>query len=233
MQFSAWDPDRYFTRIYPHLRWIYTSWFTTFTLVLFAFMLILFAANWSQIARDTLQFYTFTEKSAGDLAQFWILFLILGFLHESSHGLTCKHYGAEVHAMGFHLIFLTPAFFVDVSEAWVYASRWQRFITILAGVWSEMIVCSIATFIWWGTPAGSNAHDVAYKVMLLTGVAVVVVNMNPPHQARWILCLLRDHRLLRYQGKIDRLISPGWCEKRSFDFLSKSSLCRSADGLVT
>jgi len=142
-------------------------------------MLILFAANWSQIARDTLQFYTFTEKSAGDLAQFWILFLILGFLHESSHGLTCKHYGAEVHAMGFHLIFLTPAFFVDVSEAWVYASRWQRFITILAGVWSEMIVCSIATFIWWGTPVGSNAHDVAYKVMLLTGVAVVVVNMNP------------------------------------------------------
>jgi putative peptide zinc metalloprotease protein len=179
MQFSAWDPDRYFNRIYPHLKWIYTRWFTAFTLVLFGCMLILFVANWGQIGRDTLQFYKFSEKSASDLAEFWILFLILGFFHESAHGLTCKHYGAEVHAMGFHLIYLAPAFFVDVSEAWVYASRWQRLITIVAGVWIEMIVCSIATLVWWGTPSGSNAHDIAYKIMLLTGIAVVVVNMNP------------------------------------------------------
>jgi putative peptide zinc metalloprotease protein len=110
MQFSAWDPDRYFNRIYPYTRWIYTGWFTALTLILFGFMVILSAAHWSEIRQDTIQFYTFTEKSSGELAQFWIIFLILGFFHESAHGLTCKHYGAEVHAMGFHLIYLTPAF---------------------------------------------------------------------------------------------------------------------------
>ena len=36
--------------------------------------------------------------------------------------------------MGFHLIYLTPAFFVDVTEAWVYANRVQRIITMLAGM---------------------------------------------------------------------------------------------------
>ena len=179
MQFSAWDPDPYFNRIYPHLKWIYTPWFTALTLILFSCMLLVFVTNLGLIGRDTVEFYTFTEKSAADLAEFWILFLILGFFHESAHGLTCKHYGAEVHAMGFHLIFLTPAFFVDVSEAWVYASRWQRFITIIAGVWVEMIFCAIATIVWWGTPPGSDAHDLAYKIMLLTGIAVIVVNMNP------------------------------------------------------
>jgi putative peptide zinc metalloprotease protein len=179
MQFSAWDPDRYFNRIYPYCRWIYTPWFTTLTLLLFSSMVFLFVANRVQIGQDTLQFYAFTEKSTGDLVEFWLLFLVLGFCHESAHGLTCKHYGAEVHAMGFHLIFLTPAFFVDVSEAWIYASRWQRLITILAGVWVEMILCSFATLVWWGTPPGSDAHDLAYKIMLLTGIAVVVVNMNP------------------------------------------------------
>ena len=81
--------------------------------------------------------------------------------------------------MGFHLIYLTPAFFVDVSEAWVYASRWQRLVTIIAGVWVEMIFCAIATILWWGTPPGSDAHDIAYKIMLLTGIAVILVNMNP------------------------------------------------------
>ncbi len=64
-------------------------------------------------------------------------------------------------------------------RASVYASRWQRFITILAGIWVEMIFCAFATIVWWGTPRGSGAHDLAYKVMLITGVVVVVVNMNP------------------------------------------------------
>jgi putative peptide zinc metalloprotease protein len=51
--------------------------------------------------------------------------------------------------------------------------------TILAGIWVEMIFCGVATIVWWGTPPGSGAHDLAYKIMLITGVAVVVVNMNP------------------------------------------------------
>jgi putative peptide zinc metalloprotease protein len=179
MQFSAWDPDQYFNRIYPYAKWVYSGWFTALAGTLFVGMLLLSAANWEQIRLDTVQFYTFTQKSASDLAQFWLIFLFLGFFHESAHGLTCKHYGAEVHGMGFHLVYLTPAFFVDVSEAWVYATRWQRLVTIIAGIWVEMIFCSAATIVWWGTPPGSGAHDFAYKIMLLTGAAVVVVNMNP------------------------------------------------------
>jgi putative peptide zinc metalloprotease protein len=179
MQFSAWDPDRYFDRIHPWLRWIYTKEFAVFSAAVFTFMAWVYIANWSQIGKDSLLFYNFTEKTAGDLAEFWILFLILAFFHESAHGLTCKHYGGQVHAMGFHLIYLTPAFFVDVSEAFVYASRWQRLIIILAGIGIEMVFCAVATVVWWGTPPGSPAHDLAYKIMLITGVAVVVVNMNP------------------------------------------------------
>lgn len=179
IQFSAWDPNRYFDRVYPWLKWIYTRWFMVVCALLFAFMTYIFVVDFAEIGRDTLEFYTFTDKTAADLAEFWVLFFILAYLHESAHGLTCKHYGGEVHRMGFHLIFLTPAFFVDVSEAWVYATRWQRLITILAGIGIELFFCAVATIVWWGTPPGSGAHDLAYKIMLITGVAVVVVNMNP------------------------------------------------------
>ncbi|MGO9516777.1 MAG: HlyD family efflux transporter periplasmic adaptor subunit [Candidatus Korobacteraceae bacterium] len=179
IQFSAWDPDRFFDMLYPRLRWVYTPWFTTFSLFLFAFTIYVFATRWSDIGRDTLTYYTFTDKGARDLAEFWVLFLILAFFHESAHGLTCKHYGGQVHRMGFHLIFLTPAFFVDVTEAFVYANRWQRFVTIIAGIWVETIFCALGTIVWWGTPPGTYAHELAYKIMLITGVAVVVVNMNP------------------------------------------------------
>ncbi len=179
IQISHWDPDEYFNKIYVWLKFVYSRWFTLLTLALFGFMIWVFFDRWSEIGSDTLKYYTFTEKSLADFAEFWLLFFVLAFIHETAHGLTCKHYGGEVHQMGFHLIFLTPAFFVDVTEAWVYAGRSQRLVTIISGVWSELIVCAVGTVVWWGTAPGTFVHELSYKLMLITGVAVVLVNMNP------------------------------------------------------
>ncbi len=177
--FSAWDPDAFLTKAYAKLKFVYSRWFTLLTLLLFTFMIYVFVEHWSEIGRDTLQYYTFTQKGIGDLVEFWLLFFVLAFFHESAHGLTCKHYGGSVRHMGFHLLYLAPAFFVDVTELWVYAGRRQRLVAVMAGIWVEMIFCSLATIVWWGTASGAAAHDFAYKVMLITGVAVVVVNLNP------------------------------------------------------
>jgi len=179
IHFSAWDPDAYLNWLYPRVKFLYSGWFTALTLVLFAFMAWVFIDRWGDIGRDTLRYYTFTDKGFSDLAEFWILFFGLGFFHESAHGLTCKHYGGGVHHMGFHLLYLTPAFFVEVTEGWVYANRWQRMAIIIAGIWVELIFCAVASLIWWGTPTGAFAHEIAYKIMLITGVAVVLVNLNP------------------------------------------------------
>jgi len=179
IQFSAWDPDKFLTKVHRKFYWLYGPYFTSFTLALFTFMLYIFISRWGEIGRDTLKYYTFTDKSLADLAEFWLLFLVMGFFHESSHGLTCKHFGGGVHHMGFHLIYLTPAFFVDVTEVWVYGNRWERMATIIAGVWSELVICSLATVVWWATVPGNFAHELAYKVMLIAGVAMMVVNLNP------------------------------------------------------
>jgi putative peptide zinc metalloprotease protein len=176
---AHWDADETFTRWHKRLQFVFTQWFTALTLVLFAFMIYIFVANWPQIGADTLEYYTFTNKSLSDLAEFWMLFFVLAFFHESAHALCCKHYQGGVHSMGFHLIYLSPAFFVDVTEAWVYANRLQRIVTMMAGIWTELMVCALATFMWWGTPRSGAVHDLAYKLILITGVAVVVMNLNP------------------------------------------------------
>ena len=176
---AHWDADKLVEAAHRKLRFVFTPWFTVLTLAAFAFMTYVFVTRWSQIGIDTLQYYTFTEKSGADLAEFWFLFLIMAFFHESAHAIACKHYGGGVHATGFHLIYLTPAFFVDVTEAWVYANRLQRVITMLAGIWTEMMICAVATVVWWGTPPGGAIHDLAYKIILITGVAVVLMNLNP------------------------------------------------------
>ncbi|MGA9497416.1 MAG: hypothetical protein WBV41_16270, partial [Terriglobales bacterium] len=142
---AHWDADAWIDVATRKLRFIFTPWFTALTLVSFAFMTYIFIAHWSQIGVDTLEYYTFTHKSAADLAEFWILFFFMAFFHESAHAVCCKYYGAGVHSTGFHLIYLSPAFFVDATEVWVYANRFQRVVTALAGIWTELIICSIAT----------------------------------------------------------------------------------------
>jgi putative peptide zinc metalloprotease protein len=179
IHFSAWDPDVFLTSAHERLRFLFSRWFTALTLALFAFTAWLFIDRWKEIGQDTLQYYNFADKGLADLAEFWVLFFVLGFFHESAHGLTCKHFGGHVHSMGFQLLYLAPTFFVDVVEAWVYAVRRERLAIIIAGVWVELIFCSMASIVWWATPPGASPHEIAYKVMLITGVAVVIVNMNP------------------------------------------------------
>ncbi len=147
--------------------------------LLFCFEGVFFISKWSVIGPDIPLFYNFTQKTFADIVQFWLLLFVLGFIHETAHGVTCKHYGGEVHSMGLLFIYLTPCFFVDVTEIWISATKIQRLITIIAGIWIEMVVCGIAIIVWLNTPPRQWLHELTYKVILLTGVAVVVMNVNP------------------------------------------------------
>ena len=209
---AQWDADKLVDTAHRNLQFVYTPWFTALTLVVFALMVYIFVTQWSQIGADTLEYYTFTDKSAADLAEFWILFLIMAFFHESAHALTCKHYGGGVHSTGFHLIYLTPAFFVDVTEAWVYADRFQRVVTMLAGIWTELMICAVATLVWWGTPPGGSIHDLAYKVILITGVAVVLMNLNPLIKLDGYYILSETLGLDEIKERSTALVS-GWVQK--------------------
>ncbi|MGA2906770.1 MAG: HlyD family efflux transporter periplasmic adaptor subunit [Terracidiphilus sp.] len=178
--FSAWDPDRYLTWLNEKAgRIIYSRWSILAMVLLFAYEASIFVTKWNLIGPDVAVFYNFREKSLLDVVQFWLLLLVIGFFHESAHGLTCKHFGGQVHAMGLLFLYLTPAFYVDVTEVWISATTAQRLATIIAGIWIEMVMCGFAMIAWLNTAPATWLHDLAYQVILITGIAVIVINMNP------------------------------------------------------
>lgn len=177
--FPAFNPDKFLTWLYKRTYWIYTWWFTALTLVLFGVMIGITVTHWDQIGRDTLQFYNFTDKTWGDLAVFWIGTVVAMCWHETAHGHATKHYGGNVPAMGFLLIYLAPAFYTDTTEGMVTGSRHQRFIIAMAGSWAELYLCAFATIIWWDTPPNTPVHNAAYVMMLITGIAAIFINFNP------------------------------------------------------
>src|SRR5208282_4055856 len=58
-------------------------------------------------------------------------------------------------------------------------TRPQRFIIAMAGAYSELLICAVATPIWWGTAPGTILHKITYLLLLMTGIAGVLLNWNP------------------------------------------------------
>lgn len=173
------DPNDYLTWIHKKLSFIYTPWFTAWSFFMLGVALILLGAHWGEFWSDSVKFYNFTAKSLQDVVEFFAIFFLLGAFHETAHGMTCKHFGGDSHRMGFFMVYLVPGVFCEVQEVYVYGNRRARILTVLAGVWSEILLCEYFTVIWWLTPAGSWIHGFCYKLILSGGIFCVLINWNP------------------------------------------------------
>jgi putative peptide zinc metalloprotease protein len=90
-----------------------------------------------------------------------------------------KHFGATVERMGFSLMYFAPSFFCDATQVWVIGGKWARIATAFAGIWLDLVLCFFATVVWWDTAVGMPLHDWAYKVMMVTGLGISLLNLNP------------------------------------------------------
>jgi putative peptide zinc metalloprotease protein len=177
---KTWDnADGYINWLYPKVRFLFTPWFAWTSIGLFALMGWMWADRFGEVLSDSFAFYNFTQKSGTDLIEFWILFAAMAAIHETAHGLAGKHYGATIEKMGFMLMYFAPSFFCDATQVWILGGRWARIVTAFAGIWLDLVVCFVATVVWWGTATGMTVHDWAYKVMMVTGIGVSVLNLNP------------------------------------------------------
>jgi putative peptide zinc metalloprotease protein len=179
ISFKAWDPDRTLTKLDPYLGWMFTQEFVTFSVVLFITAAYLLAGDWARVQSDTAALYSFQNKTAYDIWIFWFLLFGLGAIHEFGHGLTCKHFGGDVHQMGFLLIYFTPAFFTDTTDSVLCDRASRRQWVLFAGIWIELVICGICALVWRFTAAGSFVNDLAYKAMLLSGIQGALLNLNP------------------------------------------------------
>ncbi|HUK48661.1 MAG TPA: HlyD family efflux transporter periplasmic adaptor subunit [Terriglobales bacterium] len=174
-----YNADGYITWLYPRLRFLFTPWFVWTSVAMFILMGWMWWDRFGEVWSDSFAFYNFTQKSGSDLLEFWFLFGAMAAIHETAHGLVGKHFGATIERMGFTLMYFAPSFFCDATQVWVLGGKWPRIATALAGIWLDLVVCFFATVVWWGTATGMPVHDWAYKIMMVTGLGVSILNLNP------------------------------------------------------
>src|SRR5947209_12877230 len=177
IKIPVFDPDKLLTRMLRYTRWIFTTWF----------MLLSVSVMLTALSLVLTHFETFREKlpeyqeffSFKNVVYLWVALGAVKIIHEFGHGLSCKAFGGECHEMGLLFLCFSPCLYANVSDAWTLPSKWKRIIISFAGIYVELVIASIATFVWWNTPGRPVVNHISLCVMVLCSVSTVVFNANP------------------------------------------------------
>jgi putative peptide zinc metalloprotease protein len=177
IKIPVFDPDRILTYMKRWMFWIFSWWFFTASVSLMISAIILVTAHY-QTFYDKLPYYH--EFFAFQTVLYmWISLGIVKVIHEFGHGLSCKAYGGECHEMGFLFMCFSPALFCNVSDSWTMANKWKRIIISFAGIYVELIIAALATWVWWYTPGRPFINNIALCLMTLCSISTFVFNANP------------------------------------------------------
>jgi putative peptide zinc metalloprotease protein len=182
VRFKGIDPDQLLNWLYPRMKWIYST-----PAVIVCCLLALSALSLVLVKFDVFQSKLPEFHQFFNLKNALWLSVALGVtkvIHEFGHGLTCKHFGGECHEMGVMLLVLTPCLYCNVSDSWMLPNKWHRAAIGAAGMYIEIVIASICTFIWWYTEPGMLNH-LCLSTMFVCSVSTLMFNSNP---------------LLRYDG---------------------------------
>jgi multidrug resistance efflux pump len=172
LRFKLFDPDRLLAWLLPRTRLFFTKSFLWLSLGLLFLAIFLTSVNSDELAQETPQLLR-----GSSLLLMWLTIVGIGFTHEFAHGLTCKRYGGEVREMGFMLLFFMPAFYCNVSDAWLFPKR-QRLAVLFAGAYWQIILWAVAIIFWRLTAPESFPHLLAVIVMAICGI-YTLFNLNP------------------------------------------------------
>ena len=176
------DPERLLNWLYPYVRWFFTPAATIGALMLATAALTLVIVQFDVFKSRLPDFNSFFA------AQNWLaLGMILTatkILHEFGHGMSCKHFGGECHELGVMFLVGMPCLYCNVSDSWMLPNRWHRAAIGAAGMYVEIVLASICTFIWWFSQPGLLNYF-CLNVMFVSSVSTILFNANP---------------LLRYDG---------------------------------
>ena len=211
VRFPGVNPDRFLTWLNARCGWMFSRPGAIAALLLVVSALLLIAA----------QFDVFLNRLPGFHAFFagenWILLaLVLAgtkVLHELGHGMACKRFGGECHDMGFMLLVLTPCLYCNVSDSWMVRSKWGRAAIGAAGMYVEVVLASICTFLWWFSDVGL-LHYLCLDIMFVCSVSTLLFNANPllRYDGYFILSdVLEIPNLRQKSGALVQRMLGKWC----------------------
>ena len=166
-------PDGFFARVEPGLRWALGGFGFIAWLIVVAVGAAYVATDWPR----------FVHGFDGILARdnwlwLFVVWAVLKIIHEFSHGIFCRHFGAAVREIGVIFILFVPMGYVDATASLGLPSKWRRMMVSAAGLYAEFFVAALAAIAWAHTGPGQVATALHNAVVTGT-MATLFFNANP------------------------------------------------------
>jgi len=167
------DPDRLFNRLTGRIQFFFTPAFMAISAAAIFAAVCVVVFNWSGIVQNFSRVYL-----PSVIPLFFAVVFCVVTAHELAHGLTCKHFGGEVHELGFFLVYFQPALYCNVSDAWLFPEKSKRLWVGFAGPYFELFLWALAALLWRATDGETWLNHAAFIAMTTSGVKTLL-NFNP------------------------------------------------------
>jgi putative peptide zinc metalloprotease protein len=170
---KLFNPDRFFDWLLPRIWFLFTPAFLIISASLVLIAVGITVVNWHIVMHEFSGLLRFES-----LVLAWFVMLGVVAFHESAHGLTCKYFGGHVREIGFMLIYFQPAFYCNVSDAWLFPKKSHRMWVTFAGAYFEIFLWATATIVWRVTDPSIALNHFAL-IVTATSAFKMFFNMNP------------------------------------------------------
>ncbi len=173
LRFALHNPETLLIRLHGRLGFLFRplALWSMAWLVLLALYIAL--GSFDILARDLAR-----AATVSSLPFIWLVILLATIVHEYAHGLTCTHFGGRVREMGFMLIFLQPALYCNVSDAWLFPKRAQRLMVTLAGPLADLVLWALAVLLWRISAPEAVINQIAL-ILIATSAIGAAINLIP------------------------------------------------------
>ena len=165
-------PHRFLKKTMPLVEPLYKKPFVFSMIFIGLLGLYLVARQWESFI-STFSYF-FNLKGA---VFYFSALVFIKIIHELGHAYTATRFGSKVASMGIAMLVMLPVLYTDTTDAWRLNSKRQRLLIGAGGMFVELYLAVIFTFLWSFLPDGLM-RSAAFIIATTSWIMSLAINLN-------------------------------------------------------